>query len=197
MAKLTRYSVIAIAIIAITMVALATGIRLKTPQGSWVCIKGQWEKQGEPKNPKPDFVCPLPPSENKEQTGTSVKLYFANTVLDPGMSDCGRMYAAERTIEPTDQPERKALELLLKGPTDEEKARGYLTTINSGVEINSFEIVDGVAKVDFDKSIEEAVGGSCRVTAIRAEITETLKQFENVKDVVISVEGRTEDILQP
>jgi len=35
------------------------------------------------------------------------------------------------------------------------------------------------------------------VTAIRAQITETLKQFPTVENVVISIDGRTEDILQP
>jgi V8-like Glu-specific endopeptidase len=36
-----------------------------------------------------------------------------------------------------------------------------------------------------------------RVTAVRAQITETLRQFDTVNNVVISVEGRTEDVLQP
>jgi len=54
-----------------------------------------------------------------------------------------------------------------------------------------------VAKADFDEQLEFQVGGSCRVSAIRAEITQTLKQFSTVKEVVISIDGRTEDILQP
>ena len=58
-------------------------------------------------------------------------------------------------------------------------------------------IADETAKVDFDETMEKGMGGSCRVSAIRAQITETLKQFSTVKDVIISVNGRTEDILQP
>ncbi|MBU3925210.1 GerMN domain-containing protein, partial [Patescibacteria group bacterium] len=56
---------------------------------------------------------------------------------------------------------------------------------------------NGIAKVDFDERLEFQAGGSCRVAAIRAEITETLKQFPTVNNVVISINGRTEDILQP
>jgi spore germination protein GerM len=54
-----------------------------------------------------------------------------------------------------------------------------------------------VAKVDFDERLGFQVGGSCRVSAIRAQITETLMQFSTVKSVVVSINGRTEDVLQP
>jgi len=45
--------------------------------------------------------------------------------------------------------------------------------------------------------LEFQVGGSCRVSAIRAEIIQTLKQFSTIKEVIISINNRTEDILQP
>jgi spore germination protein GerM len=45
--------------------------------------------------------------------------------------------------------------------------------------------------------LEFQVGGSCRVAAIRAQITDTLKQFPPVDEVIISIDDRTEDILQP
>ncbi len=51
--------------------------------------------------------------------------------------------------------------------------------------------------VDFDETLEKAVGGSCRVAAIRSQITKTLLQFPSFKKVIISINGRTEDILQP
>jgi len=58
-------------------------------------------------------------------------------------------------------------------------------------------IVDGVAQVDFDAQMEYQVGGSCRVGMIVRQIQETLKQFPSVKEVKISINGRSEDILQP
>lgn len=86
---------------------------------------------------------------------------------------------------------------MLKGLTEEEKSEVFFTSINNGVKIKSLNIKDGVAKVDFDETLERNVGGSCQVSAIRAQITETLKQFSTVDEAVISINGRTEDILQP
>ena len=54
-----------------------------------------------------------------------------------------------------------------------------------------------MAKIDFDSNLEKNVGGSCRVAAIRNQITQTLLQFKTVQSVIISIDGRTEDILQP
>lgn len=140
-----------------------------------------------------EFIIPIVFGEQKDLT---VKAYFNNSKMDPEVS-CDKVFPVEREISYTKAVARAALEELLKGPTDEEKADGFFTNINSGVKINSLIIDKGTAKVDFDERIEFQVGGSCRVSAIRAEITETLKQFEFVDEVIISVNGRTEDILQP
>ena len=86
----------------------------------------------------------------------------------------------------------------MKGPTEAEKASGYMTSINPGVEIQSVAIsAAGKVRVDFDQTLQEGVGGSCRVGMIRWQITETLKQFPTVKEVVISINGNSEEILQP
>ncbi|MFA6145869.1 MAG: GerMN domain-containing protein [Patescibacteria group bacterium] len=131
---------------------------------------------------------------------TTIKVYFNNNKLDPEIS-CNKVFSVERKIIKTEAIGRAALEELLKGATEAEKAQGFFTSINSGVKIQKL-IIDppaggGTAKVDFDKQLEFQVGGSCRVSAIRAQITETLKQFPTVKNVIISIDGRTEDILQP
>jgi hypothetical protein len=125
-----------------------------------------------------------------------VKVYFNNDRMDPEFS-CNKVFPVEREIPKTQTVGRAALEELLKGSTEAEKNQGFFTSINSGVKIQSLSIKDGVAKVDFDEQLEFQVGGSCRVAAIRAQITETLKQFPTVDNVIISIDGRTEDILQP
>jgi spore germination protein GerM len=126
----------------------------------------------------------------------TVKAFFSNNNLDPEIS-CTKVFPVERNVPKTEAVARAALEELLKGVTNEEKDQGYFTSINPGVQIQKLTIEDGIAQVDFDQTMEEGMGGSCRVSAIRAEITETLKQFPTVKEVIISVGGRTEDILQP
>jgi hypothetical protein len=127
----------------------------------------------------------------------TIKIFFGNTDLDPDIL-LNNVYPAERTIPKTQAVARAALEELLKGPTVQEKASGFFTNINPGVKIQRLSIVDdGIAKVDFNSQLEFQVGGSARVGAIRAQIIQTLKQFPTVKDVVISIDSRTEDILQP
>jgi len=125
-----------------------------------------------------------------------VKVYFNNDRMDPEFS-CNKVFPVERKIPKTQAVARAALEELLKGSTEAEKNQGFFTSINPGVKIQKLTIENGVAKADFDEQLEFQVGGSCRVAAIRAQITETLKQFPTVDNVIISIDGRTEDILQP
>jgi len=123
-------------------------------------------------------------------------VFFNNDRMDPEFS-CNKVFPVEREILKTQAVARAALTELLKGPTEAEKAQGFFTSINPGVKIQELTIENGVARVDFDSQLEFQVGGSCRVSAIRAEITQTLKQFPTVSSVIISIDGRTEDILQP
>ncbi len=138
----------------------------------------------------------LVPAKTAAVETITVEAYFNNNNLDPQIT-CTKVFAVKREVAKTEAVARVALEELLKGPTDQEKQDGYLTNINPGVKIQSLTIQEGVAKVDFDKTLEQAVGGSCRVSAIRAQITRTLEQFPAVEQVIISIDGRTEDILQP
>ncbi|MFH1509625.1 MAG: GerMN domain-containing protein [Candidatus Nealsonbacteria bacterium] len=126
----------------------------------------------------------------------SIKVYFNNNELDPDIS-CNKVFSVNREIVKVPGIAKATLGELLKGTTQTEKDNNYFTNINSGVEINSLSIVDGIAKVDFNGQLDYQVGGSCRVGAIRAQITETLKQFTTVNEVIISINGRIEDILQP
>ena len=127
---------------------------------------------------------------------TVVKVFFSHEESRTEM-DCSVTSPRERVIAKTQAVARAAIELLLVGPTLEEKSAGYFTSINPSVKLNSISIQAGKAKVDFNGQLEQAVGGSCRVSAIRSQIEDTLRQFPTVKEVIISVNGRTEDILQP
>lgn len=132
-----------------------------------------------------------------ESEAMTVKVFFNNSQMDPEFS-CNKVFAIERKIAKTEAPARKALELLLEGAlTFAEQEQGFGSSINPGVKIQRLTIENGAANVDFDEQMQFQVGGSCRVSAIRAQITETLKQFPTVDNVIISINGRTEDILQP
>ncbi len=129
---------------------------------------------------------------------TTVTLFWGNKIEDPEGLFCERVYSLERKIDGAiDDTALLTLEELLKGPTKEEMEKGFFTTISPGVKIQKLVVEDRIAKVDFDETLEKEVGGSCRVGAIRAQITETLKRFPEIDNVVISIDGRIEDILQP
>jgi len=128
---------------------------------------------------------------------TKIKVYFNNNNLDFEIS-CNKVFASEREILKTEAIGSAAINELLEGPTSDEINQGFYTNINSGVKLQGLSIDEnGIAHADFDKQLEQGIGGSCKISAIRAQIVETLKQFSTIKDVVISIDGRTEDILQP
>ncbi|MEK7664434.1 MAG: GerMN domain-containing protein [Patescibacteria group bacterium] len=178
--------------------------------------KGEWMQQ------KIDFETTLNFISTKEQDGSLI-FYNENPSGEPernktftlpvklpkmepmqvsvffgkyGKDECEKVSEVKRTIQKTTAPARTALEELLIGPYIKENTE-YFTSINSGVKIQSLTIENGVAKVDFSAELNKNVAGSCRVMAIRSQIEKTLLQFSTVKSVVISVNGRTEDILQP
>lgn len=150
---------------------------------------------------KNDNPSGLPENDKSESYpiifGQTVKVFYSNNIKDPEFIDCANVYSVDRVVAKSTAVGRLALEELLNGPTEAEKKSGYLTSINDGVKINSLIIEGKTAIVDFDDTIEKGLGGSCRVTAIRSQITKTLTQFSTVDEVIISVNGRTEEALQP
>lgn len=131
------------------------------------------------------------------ETETHVLVFFANTARNGDDTDCNLVFPVKRSMFTIGSIEEAALKELLGGPTEAERAVGFETLIPEGVRINTFTVENGVARVDFSDELSENVAGSCRVVAMRAQIEATLKQFPAIKDVVISVSGKTETALQP
>lgn len=111
--------------------------------------------------------------------------------------DCNTVTLYPREIIKTPQFVYMSIAELLKGPTSDEKNKGATTQIPVGVKINSFRQVGSTAYVDFDQTLQQGIIGSCRVQAIRSQITSTLKQFFGLTNVLISIDGKTDNILQP
>jgi len=136
---------------------------------------------------------------------SSLKLFFSNKIQDPNNLNCEVTYSVSREVSrPTNNSESRVGELtyillkeLLNGPTKVEKSQGFFTSINLGTKIQKISIVRGVATIEFSEELVKGVAGSCRVQAIRSQITETLKQFPEIREVVILVNGDFETILQP
>ncbi|MBU1916007.1 GerMN domain-containing protein, partial [Patescibacteria group bacterium] len=126
-----------------------------------------------------------------------VNIYLINSDLDPWQT-CEKVFPVKRQVTSNSNIYRVAIESLFSGPTKEEKDQGYETVLPTGVRLKSVGAdARGVVTADFDRQLERGVAGSCRVGAIRAQIETTLKQFPEVRAVVISIEGEKEGILQP
>ncbi|SRR6056297_387728 len=165
----------------------------------WYSIQTTKEVNNNIKLPnETEIEAPENGEEEQEIEEMTIEIYLGNSELSLNPEqECSKVFLVERTIEKTEAPARKAVELLIAGPTEKEKEDGYLTSINTDTEINSLSIEDGTAYIDFSEELEKEVGGSCLVRSIRNQIKETLKQFATVNNVIISVEGETETILQP
>lgn len=129
----------------------------------------------------------------------TVKVYYGNTKLNPEMIDCSKVFPVERRIGSNSK--NKALDTLkifLLGPTTKEKDDGYIMTTPQDLTINKIEQTgSNKVQVDFGEELLNASGGSCKVTAIRAEITNTVAQFYPGYEVIISANGNVDEVLQP
>jgi hypothetical protein len=129
---------------------------------------------------------------------STVTIYFPNSQRDPDFLDCSVVYPVSREIPYTSQLAAATLGTLLLGPSGSEQAEGFFTSIPvDDVLIQQLFISDGVVHADFNQALQAGVGGSCRVISIRSQIAETLKPFSDTDQVVISINGETEEILQP
>ena len=117
-----------------------------------------------------------------------IELYFVMIV--DGQE---QIVAVPRSIPYTTAVARAALEELLGGPIN----GGISTAIPEGVTLKGITVENGIARADFDGKLQEGVADSARVTAIRQQIEMTLLQFDTVQEVIITINGTSEGILQP
>ena len=115
----------------------------------------------------------------------SVTLYFAvYTDTD------AYLLKETREIPVSKELYKSVLEELIKGPQGEE----LFPTIPSNVKVNSVEISDSTATVDFSKEIitnfEEIPHSSTTEVLAIFSIVNTLTEFEEIKKVKITIEGK-------
>jgi hypothetical protein len=131
------------------------------------------------------------------QNTVEVEVFYNNSILDPWQS-CTNVFPVKRNVSSDTNIYRAAIEALLEGPTENEKAEGFENSIPNNVKLKSVAAdAEGTVTADFNSRLDKGVGGSCRVGAIRSQIETTLKQFPEVREVVISVEGEIDEALQP
>ncbi len=135
--------------------------------------------------------------KSMEAASGTVSVYFPNTKKDPEMLDCSKVYAVERMVVFIDDKSVVAMHELLKGPTEAEKSQGYISSLPTEVNDPEITIGKGVVIADFDMTLEKGMGGSCRTATVRSQLEHTLNAVYPDDQIILSVDGRTEDILQP
>ncbi len=106
---------------------------------------------------------------------------------------CSELVSFNRFI-PSDQDLTKAvIDALIRGPQGPESFSGSQGLPKDAVLASSI-LTDGVLTLDF---LALPVAGSCLVEAVRAQITQTMLQFDTVETVIITVNGSADEALQP
>jgi len=94
-----------------------------------------------------------------------------------------------RTVAHTEGVARAALEQLLQGANESEKAMGFSTAIPFGTDLLDISIADGVATVDLSGSFA-AGDGKTSMQLRLAQVVYTLTQFPTVKGVDFELDGK-------
>lgn len=128
----------------------------------------------------------------------SIKIFLGNSVQNPNSEDCGKVFAVKRQIPRTRAVARAALDELLKGVTETEKAQNYYSTFpeESRSVLKKLNVKKGAAYIDFRANVEEVLNGassSCGSETFFAQIENTLKQFPSIKKVFYAIEGKPAD----
>jgi spore germination protein GerM len=117
----------------------------------------------------------------------TVKVYFYH---DPG--EYIDLSPVERRVSAA-SPARAAINALLKGPTRAERQKGFDSLSGaSDFAIGSLKITGGTARINLVVS-RSWLGWSGDLSAVRFKkaVELTLKQFPNVREVIVSLDGDT------
>jgi hypothetical protein len=91
----------------------------------------------------------------------------------------GRLFETTRTVHHTVATGRAALEQLLTGPSDAERAAGVSSRVADGTTLTSLSIANGVARVDLSSPVETDPLSD-------AQVVYTLSQFPTVQRVMVN-----------
>jgi hypothetical protein len=150
--------------------------------------------------PSPKATKIVVPPKDPAGGNFSAKLFFANSQKDPEDLNPEVTYPVEISmeIEKDDVMVKKMIQQLVQGPPGPYKEQGYYTSLPSDTQVKSVKISDDTLTVDFSESLNEG-GGSSMMDQRRSQIENTLRNIpgRSIKKVVISVNGDTQNVLQP
>lgn len=135
-----------------------------------------------------------------EFSGVAVEIFYASSKQDPDVMEPDKTYPVKIALQAANDKELliKAIELMIAGPSKDDKKDGFYTTIPEGTKINSVSIDKDIISIDFNSKLNEG-GGSCDMSQRRSQIENTIRHLPFAKDkkINITVEGDNAQVLQP
>jgi len=98
--------------------------------------------------------------------------------------------AVDRNLRPDEEPLKKVIDELLKGPGLKEQSQGYLTLIPRATKLLGSKIENKVAILNFNGKLEEYGGGAAHVRGMIAQIVYTATGLQGIEKAWIQVEGK-------
>ena len=117
-----------------------------------------------------------------------VKVYFFQE---------GKLVAAERELPTIENPVVVAIDMLLRGPNEQESANGFTTNIPAGTRSRNVDIEGHTAIVDLNSTLLEYQGGSIEAKGIVQQIVYTATSVRGIKEVILKLQGSDQFVLGP
>lgn len=124
-----------------------------------------------------------------------VFVFFSNPEKTDGSESCDEVLPLTRKV-PADNLAENTLRALLEGPSPLEQQQGYATNIPAEAILNSLNVEEGTALVDFSDGLTHGLNESCQIQAVKTQIEKTLTQFDEIDKVLISINGESEGVLE-
>ncbi len=110
-----------------------------------------------------------------------VKVYFfQNAKLTP----------VERELPTNESPVAIAIDQLMRGPSEQEKANGFVTVIPEGTRARNVEVEGDTAIIDLNSQVTNFKGGRENAERIVGQIVHTATSVRGVKKVMLELGGK-------
>ncbi|MDR1247711.1 MAG: GerMN domain-containing protein [Treponema sp.] len=147
---------------------------------------------GEPQDrpPLPEITPAAPPAERPAAIRDRA-LYFIEVDKDGAILRT----RVSRSVPATDSPLTDAVQLLLRGPTADERNRGLITLIPPGTTLQSAQVRGSTAYLSLSEEFQFNTYGVEGYIGQLRQIIWTVTEFPNIADVQLLIEGRRIDYL--
>lgn len=166
--------------IALATAALALVLSACADRGVGSLAPGSEDATGPPAASSPN-----PKSEPSELGAFTYEVWFAGSE--------GWLFVSKRTAKSEPGVGRLALESLLAGPTETERAAGVFTAIPDGTELLGLDVDDGIATIDLSSEYEQGSGSHAEFLRL-AQVVYTITQFETVHGVNFRLDGEAVEV---